>query len=214
MGTQIGLLMTRPYPPADLNPFRNDFRRAPDVEQWITDVFLTEKSPLYNEEHDHLAGAFVGVLWATEPVKSQGNAIAGTCEIPQPKGMAWVRVRQEYQLLEWFGGQCPDILITLYAPYAAECDDVNWCSLVEHELYHTDQKINPKTGAPMFHKDGRPQLRLRGHDVEEFVGIVRRYGAGAGAGQTAALVRAAQQEPAVARSVVNWACGTCKLLAA
>lgn len=212
MPEQVALLTSRPYPPADLDLFGNNFRRAPDVEQWIQDVLLHEESPLYNDDHAHLAGANIGVLWATAPAKVGGLYVAGSCEIPQPRGKAWVKYRQEYQLEQWFG-ELPDILITLFAPYAADADDVNWCSLVEHELYHAAQQI--RDGVPLFNKEtGAPLLTIVGHDVEEFVGVVRRYGPGAGAGQTAALVRAAQREPEVARSAINWACGTCKLLAA
>lgn len=48
--------------------------------------------------------------------------------------------------------------------------------LVEHELYHITQATDD-FGAPKFNKEGQPVLKLRGHDVEEFVGVVRRYGA-------------------------------------
>jgi len=48
---------------------------------------------------------------------------------------------------------------------------------LEHELYHIVQSVD-EFGAPKFNRDtGMPTLTLRGHDVEEFVGVVRRYGA-------------------------------------
>jgi hypothetical protein len=84
---------------------------------------------------------------------------------------------------------------------------------VEHELYHIAQRTD-EFGAPAFTQDGYPKLGLRGHDVEEFVGIVRRYGAGAGAGDTAKLVAAAQRDPEIGALNIAQACGTCLLRAA
>lgn len=55
-----------------------------------------------------------------------------------------------------------------------------------------------------------PKLGIRGHDVEEFVGIVRRYGAG----DTAKFVAAAQRAPEVGHADIARACGTCILRAA
>jgi hypothetical protein len=52
---------------------------------------------------------------------------------------------------------------------------------------------------------------MRAHDVEEFVGVVRRYGAGE---QVQKLVDAAQMPPEVARLDIARSCGTCLLRAA
>lgn len=48
--------------------------------------------------------------------------------------------------------------------------------LVYHELSHIEHKTN-QWGAPQFDQDGRPVLRLRGHDTEVFDQEVARYGA-------------------------------------
>lgn len=61
-------------------------------------------------------------------------------------------------------------------------------------------------GAPAFDKQGRPKLRIMGHDVEEFVGVVARYGASADVGL---LVAAARTAPAVQRLDIARACGCC-----
>ncbi|MDV6320963.1 putative metallopeptidase, partial [Chromohalobacter sp. HP20-39] len=104
---------------------------------------------------------------------------------------------QEQQLAEWFG-RVPAWLITLDAEYCANCSDAEFCALVEHELYHIGQETDA-FGAPAFTKDGLPKLFLRGHDVEEFVGVVRRYGIGDSNGMLAKLVSAANCTPEVAR---------------
>lgn len=113
---------------------------------------------------------------------------------------------------EWFG-HVPDFLITLDASYCARCSDTEFCALVEHELYHVGH-MNDEFGDPKFRKDGTPVLYIRGHDVEEFVGVVRRYGVGPSNGALARLARAAAGTPEVAQSHIAGACGTCLLKAA
>ncbi|WEX86485.1 putative metallopeptidase [Sinorhizobium garamanticum] len=56
---------------------------------------------------------------------------------------------------------------------------------------------------------GRPIFAIRGHDAEEFVGVVRRYGADAAA--VRAMVDAANQKPEIARVQIAHACDTCQL---
>ncbi|WP_420376855.1 putative metallopeptidase [Sinorhizobium medicae] len=50
---------------------------------------------------------------------------------------------------------------------------------------------------------------MRGHDVEDFVGVVRRYGADAAG--VRAIVDAANRPPEIARANIAHACGTCQL---
>lgn len=62
---------------------------------------------------------------------------------------------------------------------------------------------------PKFIKEtGMPVLKLRGHDVEEFVGVVRRYGASKDVQE---MVDAANRPAEVAHIDVARACGTCML---
>jgi hypothetical protein len=65
------------------------------------------------------------------------------------------------------------------------------------------------TGALRFNREtGLPVLKVRTHDVEEFVGVVRRYGTGHSA-NLQALVHAASQQPEVAEASLRMTCGTC-----
>lgn len=196
---------SRPMPPDSI--FRG-FRLADDVRAWIFATFIDEGSPLENPDHAHLASADLGVLWAFEPARRQMREIVGTAEIPQPRGQPWVKARQEHQLREWFGN-VPDLLLTFSADFARDVDDATWCALVEHELYHCAQAVGE--WGPRFHQDGTPMYAIRGHDVEEFVGVVRRYGAEAAGPDLVAMVEAASQAPEVAASEIAAACGTCRL---
>ncbi|MBR8123240.1 hypothetical protein KDW39_08770 [Burkholderia multivorans] len=206
---------SRPMPPDELFDGSNWFRYlapADGVNDWVHHTFLREGAPLHNEDHAHLIYADVAYLWAAVENVRQMRRVVGQCEEVTIRAGGWQRARQEQQLCEWFG-RVPAFLITLDAYYARECSDLEWCALVEHELYHIGQRTDG-FGAPAFSKDGMPKLGIRGHDVEEFVGIVRRYGVGGGAGDTAKLVDVARRAPEVGHVDIARACGTCILRAA
>lgn len=107
---------------------------------------------------------------------------------------------------EWFG-EVPKFIITLAADYCSQCTDLEFCALVEHELYHIGQ-AKDEFGAPKFNKEGQPVLAMRGHDVEEFIGVVRRYGASV---EVQEMIDAAKKKPEVAGIDIARACGTCLL---
>lgn len=183
------------------------FIPSPEVTSWVTETFVNPDGPLANSDHAHLIGASIGVSWSNVLVSSKQRRIVGQTEVIMPRGNPWAREREKFWITQWFG-EIPDFLITFDAVYAAECTDVEWCALVEHELFHCGQQLD-RYGYPKFHRDGTPVYAIRGHDVEEFVGVVARYGAGNAAGGTAALVAAAQERPSIGRAQIDWACGTC-----
>lgn len=200
----------RPVPAAEvIDPQSGEvvFAAAGDVCEWARAAFMAENSPLYNSEHDHLVEAHVGVLWTNAPNAKNGNRVVGTAEIPTVNGSKWLKLRMEWQLRQWFGA-VPDFLITLDAVYAAAASDALFCALVEHELLHCGQ-AKDEFGQPRFTREGAPVLTIRGHDCEEFVSIVARYGAGNAAGSTLALVEAARRGPAIAEADIARMCGTC-----
>ena len=208
--------MQRPYPPFDLTGIDgtlapNTFTPAPDLIEWIVATFVAEGAPLVNEDHIHLRFATLAALWTNTPNSRGGRHIIGQAELMPPMAMGkWQKARAEQQIVDWFG-EVPDFLLTFYAPTAAEMDDASFCALVEHELYHCGQERD-RHGAPKFTADGRPKLAIRGHDIEQFVGVVVRYGAEA-AGVTP-MIDAAKGGPTVARATVAGACGTCLRAAA
>jgi hypothetical protein len=207
--------MDRPKPPEELlDEFNFDplFVPAPDLSQWARQTFIVEQAPLVNADHTHLREARIGFLWTNVANSRHQRAIVGTAELGEPRASQgkWAKAQQEYQIRQWFGG-IPDFKIIIYAPYAAEVDDVSFCSLVEHELYHCAQAVD-EFGSPKFSRTtGMPVYAMKGHDVEEFVGIVKRYGAGAAAGETTALIEAANRVPEIGAAKVAAACGTCAL---
>lgn len=205
--------MQRPRPPAHLLGSEGEltptpFAPAPELEAWARATFIEEDALLLNEEHTHLRDATLGFLWCAIPNARQMNAVVGQAEMLSLQGGKWSKARQEMQIEGWFG-RLPDFLVTLHADYADQCSDAAFCALVEHELLHCGQ-AKDAWGQSRFSKmTGRPIFSMRGHDVEEFVSIVARYGVGNAAGQTAALVEAARRTPFVCEADIAGACGTC-----
>lgn len=199
----------RPMPPEDLQVFT----RATSVEEWVAAEIFAPTGAIHNPAHEHLIGADIAYLWAPEGFEQKMRRVAGTCEEVTFRAGGWQKIRQEEQMVGWFG-RIPHFLITLDAQYASICGDAEWCALVEHELYHIGQKEDA-FGAPRFnHITGAPMLGIRGHDVEEFVGVVQRYGVGHPGGKLAQLVAAANKRPNVSGYQLATACGTCLLRAA
>lgn len=206
---------TRPTPPDTLFGESSWFKPiapADSVAEWVDETILREGSPLFNPDHTHLTFADIAYLWAATANTKHMRRVVGQCEEVAIRAGGWQRARQEQQFHEWFG-RVPQFLITFDAHYARECSDLQWCALVEHELYHVGHRLDD-FGQPAFTKDGLPKIGLRGHDVEEFVGIVRRYGVGGAAGDTAKLIDAAKRAPEIGGVSIAHACGTCILRAA
>jgi hypothetical protein len=203
----------RPIPPECFaDPLNSRYLPAPEVLKWTRATILTEGGALHNEDHAHLEYADVQFLWAPMGFVKAGRTVLGQCEEVTFRCGPWQKGRQQQQMADWFGA-VPDFLITLDASHCLTCSDAEFCALVEHELFHIGQERD-EFDSPAFTKDGLPKLAIRGHDVEEFVGIVRRYGVGHPDGTLAALVAAANNTPEVAKINIARACGTCLLKAA
>lgn len=201
----------RPYPPSSVGSsavWPGSFAPAPELAQWVEREILADDGHLFNPDHRHLRAADIGFLWALTGFERQGRRILGMCEKVQIQGHRWAKRRGEDQLEGWFG-RVPVFLVTLAADYCSACSDVEFCALLEHELYHVGHEH--RGGVPQFTQSGGPRLAIRGHDVEEFVGVVARYGIGEADGSLARLVDVARQAPTVAPGRIAAACGLCAL---
>ncbi|POP43350.1 hypothetical protein CHU32_09730 [Superficieibacter electus] len=188
----------------DFNPYIN-LQPADGVYEWVQSQIISESGHLHNPDHSHLADADICFLWAAQGFTKKGRTVLGQAEEVMFRAGGWQKARMEQQLYEWFGHK-PDYLITLAADFCLQCSDLEFCALVEHELYHIAQEVD-EFGAPKFYKEsGLPKLCMRGHDVEEFIGVVRRYGASADVQE---MVDAAKKPAEVAKINIARACGTC-----
>lgn len=193
----------RPHPPTEI---QGGFTPAQDVEAWIRALVIDDGGALSNEDHAHLRNATIGILWTDRDNTKRGRSVLGMCQAMPPGGDKWSAARAISQIEEWFG-DVPDFLITLHAPAASEMSDTAFLALVEHELYHAGQERD-QYGAPKFNPvTGEPVLTLRGHDVEEFVGVVRRYGSTSP--ELTQMFDAVGQGPEIAASDIALACGNC-----
>lgn len=205
--------MQRPLPPHYLTGIEGAllgprFEPARDLLEWAVVSFISTDGPLFNQDHEHLIAARIGMLWTNTANFRHGRRIVGQCEFKPPGGSMgkWQRARAQSQLHGWFGGDL-DFLLTFDAQYASEVGDAEFCALVEHELYHCGQ-AKDEFGQPRFIEEtGLPVFAMRGHDIEEFVGVVKRYGVVSK--EIAALVGAAADVPAVSAENIRSACGTC-----
>jgi hypothetical protein len=207
--------VSRPIPPAsllelsDLSDFGIRLTPAPEVWEWLQAEILADTGSIHNEDHAHLLDADIRVMWASAAFAKKGRTVVGQAEQVAFRAGGWQKARMEQQMFDWFG--CvPTYIITLAADYCATCSDADFCALVEHELYHIAQ-VKDQYGAPKFTQEGLPKLEMRGHDVEEFVGVVRRYGASP---DVQALVDAANSPAEVGKLNISRACGTCLLKSA
>ncbi|SSV66151.1 putative metallopeptidase [Acinetobacter nosocomialis] len=214
--------MKRPYPPEQDNPYADDedlidsggllhFKPANnDLWPWIEETFLCDWGKLHNPDHEHLLSfqpPEISFLWAYAKCEAKDKRVFGQTEKVMINVGGWRKQRQELQLINWFG-DIPKYIITLDARVCQVMSDTDFCALVEHELYHIGHKKNKDSGEFEYTSVGEPRLYLRGHDVEEFHGVVQRYGASE---EVQKMVNLANEGPTISRANIAHACGTCLL---
>lgn len=183
---------------------------SPDWEAWVRETFIEDGGPLVNHEHEHLRFARIGILLSNETCRTKGKTVLGRAHVGEPAGSdPWQKGLKRDHLTRLFG-EVPDFYLLLSATFIADrLEEGNTpavCALIEHELYHCAQDM--RDGMPLFVKaTGKPKWRMRPHDVEEFVGVVRRYGAWSP--ELQALTDAAERGPTLARGKIEGVCGTC-----
>ena len=209
-------MLKRPFPPDRLRQPEalGIFEPAPQVVEWIAATFLNEGSPLYDEGHVHLAEARIAVLWTDVVNSAKMVPIVGTAEMPKPpqNGGKWARAKWEMQMRGWFGleAQSIDFLITLFAPYAAEASDMEFCATVKHELSHCAQALDEYEQPKFRQSDNRPVFAIRDHDFAGFLNVVRDFGVGAEC-NVPELIEIVHHGPRISGAVIAAACGTCHL---
>lgn len=211
------MTLTRPEPP-DLP--EESFAPAPELAEWVRAAFLTEGAPFWTDEHRHLNEARIVWCWTTCEGRSKGRQIVGECQLYSPRGRQWAKLRDLWLAREWWrempgydpeeyeGGE-PDFVITLYAPWAQAAQDASFAAVVDHEMCHASQKKDGYGIPKRNQATGRPEWEIRGHSVEEFTEVVRRWGARA-LPEVERMVAAARRPPEIAEAQLRIGCGTCR----
>lgn len=126
-------------------------------------------------EFQHLVDGEAAIDWMlrTGPQVIEGQRlILGRVHIPSVQG----KLNSLFEfLLEEKLGRVPDFLIILDGQYWADADARDREVLVYHEMCHCIHAVD-QYGSQRFTRDGAPIWALRGHDIEEFDAVVRRYG--------------------------------------
>lgn len=127
------------------------------------------------EFNDLLVGeAVIMVVFRTEGLIKAGRQILGTMALPRWQGqMAPLAL---WLLAKACGGTVPDFIMTLDAEWWAQATPLQREALVYHELCHAEH-AKTRDGDLRFTEEGLPVWAIRGHDIEEFQAVVRRYGA-------------------------------------
>ncbi|MDC4655621.1 putative metallopeptidase [Acinetobacter baumannii] len=210
----------RPFPPQELIDKADEeeailLAPAPDLMNWVIANFLTIGDPLHNPNPnpnpDHIAELihdneeFLAFAWASSACMAKKRMVLGQCEKVMFNQGGWKKARQEQQMRDWFG-YVPAYLITIDASYCDQATDRDFCALIEHELYYIGVERD-EDGDPLISEmTGLPKHYLAGHDVEEFVGVVKRWGADESVKR---LIEVAKQAPFVSDVNISKCCGTC-----
>ncbi|HCU1862333.1 TPA: hypothetical protein OUH79_002646 [Acinetobacter baumannii] len=206
----------RPFPPTDFMDQAEEEEAlrlipAPDLKNWVVANFLTLGGPLHNPDHDHIAEmfhdneGFLAFAWASSAYTRAKRMVLGQCEKVMFQQGGWKKARQEQQMRDWFGF-VPVYLITIDASFCEKANDSEFCALLEHELYHIGVE-REEDGEMIFSSStGLPKHFLAGHDVEEFIGVTKRWGASQSVKR---IVEAAKNPPFVSNLDISKCCGNC-----
>jgi hypothetical protein len=148
---------------------------------------------------------FLASAWASTAYTRTKRMVLGQCEKVMFQQGGWKKARQEQQMRDWFGF-VPIYLITIDASFCEKANDNEFCALFEHELYHIG--VERDSDGEIIYSDhtGLPKHYLAGHDVEEFIGVVKRWGAN---DSVKRLVEVAKNPPFVSDLDISKCCGNC-----
>lgn len=210
MSARVPTLPPMPPVPEAASIFKPE-AYVPDeaLAAWVRETFVDGQGALYNVDHAHLAHADVRFLWTQSPNRVKRQTVVGRAHVGEPSGSdAWAKGMKADHLTRLFG-TVPDFYITLCSGFVRarlmDGDEAAVMALIDHELLHCAQ--DHRDGAPLFGKDGRPKWCIRPHDVEVFVGEVRRWGAHSP--ELKALQDVMERGPTIARPKYAGVCGNC-----
>ncbi|HET7232707.1 MAG TPA: putative metallopeptidase [Longimicrobium sp.] len=195
--------------------------RSPAMEMFVRDEFTSRWGLFWDQEHAHLAGVWIGVVWASSVHKKKGQEKAGMMELlpdPESEPTTWADARNRDWLRKVYAGETfgagrewPRFQMTLSSVWAWASDDRTFLANVDHEVCHAGVSLD-KDGVPRINgRTGEPVWAVRPHDAELFTGTVRRFGAQAAG--AAAVVEAASLRPRFewvpGTPFVTVSCATC-----
>lgn len=131
------------------------------------------------EEHAHLQAATVGYVFRDDELRRHGKVIAAECILVERILQAdkrWSRLVKWALLRIMDQPELPDFLVlidrNLWAGYGPE----EKLALIDHEISHAKYETEDDGETPKLTKDGLYRWAIRGHDFEDFTGVIERNG--------------------------------------
>ena len=137
--------------------------------RWFYDKLLKYEEFIHLRDGD----ARVEFLLVGDEIIRSGRQVLGEVHIPTVQGK--LRGVFEWMLEQQFDS-VPDFLVMLDQSYWDESGRNDREILIFHEMCHMIHKTDAD-GELRYDEDGNPVWGIVGHDVEEFVATVARYGA-------------------------------------
>lgn len=132
------------------------------------------------EAHEHLQAANIGYIFRDDELTRHGKVIAAEAILVE----RILQSEKRYgRLVKWAvlrilaTTDLPDFLILIDRNIWSGMDVDTRLALIDHELSHCFFATVDNDGVTQkFHQDGSPWWAIRGHDVEEFCGVIARRG--------------------------------------
>jgi Putative phage metallopeptidase len=132
------------------------------------------------KEHEHLQAANIGYVFRDDELRRHGKVIAAEAIMVDRILQAekrWGRIVKwalQHHILKV--DALPDLLILIDRNMWSGYDADQKLALIDHELSHCWYETEEDGETQKFSRDGSPKWALRGHDVEEFCGVIARRG--------------------------------------
>lgn len=116
---------------------------------------------LIQSHHEELTNATIALAWALAwKADVDGRCTIGKCRKASDLDRELVKI---------------DFVILLSAEFWRAAKEPQRIALLDHELHHATVRLD-RDGEPVRDERGRVCYRMRKHDIEEFSGVVQRYG--------------------------------------
>lgn len=132
-------------------------------------------------EHAHLEDATIGYIFRDDELRRRGKVIAAEAILVERilqadkrygRIVRWAILR----VLPAFETYPPDFLILIDRNIWEGMDQSQRIALVDHELSHCAQAVGEDGETSKFTREGMPVWTIKGHDLEEFCGVIERNG--------------------------------------
>jgi hypothetical protein len=138
-------------------------------------MLLVNKVP----EHAHLVDAVIGYVFRDDMLTRQGKVVAAEAILVErilQSDKRYSRMVKAF-ILHVLGAEVlPDFVMLIDRNIWEGQSAEEKLALVDHELSHMHFATEEDGETQKFHRDGSPWWSLRGHDVEEFCGVIERNG--------------------------------------